>query len=92
DTGTLADAIAAAKDLAGIDSDEDVKTMVLPEPVKFFEAVFGNVDKEKEVRLSLDTLGLPKELSRAVGRLNTWRALLEREPVGLFMPYDLVIE
>ena len=92
ETGTLADAIAAAKKLAGVKSSEKVKTLILPEPVEFFEAMFGDLDKEKEVRLSLEQLGMPRDLSRAVRQLHTWQQLLEREPIGLFMPYDLVIE
>lgn len=90
--GTLDDAIAAAKKLAGLSEDEKVRIENLPEPQEFFEALFGDVGKEKEVRLSIDGLGVPQEWTRAARQIALWARILEREPVGFFMPFDLVIE
>src|SRR5262249_39419155 len=47
--GTLHDAIAEAKKLAGLDSSTEVRIQVLPEPTNFFEALFGDLEAEKEV-------------------------------------------
>lgn len=95
--GTLDDAIAAAKKLAGVADDEKVRIQNLPEPQEFFEALFGDVGKQKEVRRSLGTLtlqsvGLPQEWTRAARQMAIWARLLEREPVGYLMPFDLVVE
>ena len=49
--GTLDDAIAEAKKLAGLEEDADVRIEVLPEPTNFFESLFGDLDAEKEVRI-----------------------------------------
>ena len=63
-----------------------------PKPKKFFEELFGGMDKEREVRVSLNDLAIPQDLSRAVQQWRTWTQLLQREPVGLMMPYDLLVE
>jgi len=90
--GTLNDAIAHAKKLAGLTESDKVRIETLPEPQEFFETLFGDAGSEKEVRVSLDGVGLPKELVETVRRLQVWQQLLSREPVGLFMPFDLVVE
>lgn len=90
--GSLGDAIDEAKKLAGIDADTKVKIETLPEPVEFFESLFGDMDKEKEVRISLDAMPIPAEVRRAAQQISIWQRVLEREPIGLFMPYDLVVE
>ena len=90
--GTLDDAIAQAKKLAGLTADDKVRIETLPEPQEFFETLFGNVASEKEVRVSLDGVVLPEELIDAARRMQVWRQLLSREPVGLFMPFDLNVE
>jgi protease IV len=88
--GTLHDAIDAAKQLAGLDPDADVKIKVLPEPTDFFEMLFGQVDKEKEVRLPRGLELLAPQLTRIVQRAYSLRAVFD-QPAALIMPFDLDI-
>lgn len=90
--GTLREAIVEAKLLAGIDADEKVRIETLPEPTEFFETLFGGGGKEKEVRLTLDGVGVPSELVEAVRRAQLWSQMLQKEPVGLFMPFDINLQ
>lgn len=90
--GTLKDAVAEAKELAGLDADEEVKLETLPEPTDFFESLFGGGEKEKEVAVRLEGLALPPEAAGAVRNAVLWGRLLERERVGVFMPVQVVIE
>jgi protease IV len=103
--GTLHDAIAEAKRLAGLGADEEVKIEVLPEPTNFFETLFGDLDAEKEVRLSppsasaaagkaLLSAGLKDvspELVRFARQAEILRAVFER-PVAFMMPFELDIK
>ncbi|MEM6799697.1 MAG: S49 family peptidase, partial [Planctomycetota bacterium] len=91
-TGTLEDAIAEAKKLAGLTDKDKVRVETLPEPKQFFESLFGDVDQEKEVRISLDGIGVPNEITRAARQLRVWSRILDREPVCVMMPFDLVVE
>ncbi|MEM9186959.1 MAG: signal peptide peptidase SppA [Planctomycetota bacterium] len=90
--GTLNDAIAAAKEMAGLDAEEKVRIETFPEPTEFFETLFGGAKGEKEVRVSLDGVGLPAELVEAARRWQAWQRVLQREPVGLFLPFELRVE
>ncbi len=86
--GTLGDAIAKAKSLAGLDKDEKVKLETLPEPVDFFESLFGDTKGEKEVRL--DISGLAPELEPLIRKAAMWKRIF-KEPMGLVMPFELEI-
>jgi protease-4 len=86
--GTLEEAVAKAKSLAKIDKDEKVKIETLPEPVDFFESLFGDTDGEKEVRL--DISGLAPELEPLVRKAAMWKRIF-KEPMGLVMPFELEI-
>jgi protease-4 len=97
--GTLHDAIAEAKKLAGVGADEEVKIEVLPEPTNFFETLFGDLDSEKEVSLSsaiapaLARQGLNSaapELAKLARQAEILRAVFER-PVAFMMPFELDI-
>jgi len=89
--GTLHDALAEAKKLAGIDADQKVKIKSLPEPEDFFDSLFGDTDAEREVavRLSLDSFA--PEL-QAIAKRATMLQRVFREPVVLMMPFDLDIK
>jgi len=88
--GTLHDAVNEAKKLAGLSKDEKVKIEVLPEPTDFFEVLFGNVEKEKEVRLDQGLNLLAPELSEIVRRGARLRAVF-RQPAAFIMPFELDI-
>ncbi len=95
--GTLQDAIAEAKQMAGIDKDVDVKLEVLPEPTNFFESLFGDLDAEEEVTLSRPNMfhsglkGLERvspEMVDVARRAYRLRAVFD-QPAALVMPFEL---
>jgi len=88
--GTLHDAIAEAKKLAGLDSSTEVRIEVLPEPTNFFEALFGDLEAEKEVSAKLGIEKLAPELVRIAQKAARLRAIFDR-PVAFVMPFDLDI-
>jgi protease-4 len=88
--GTLEDAIGAAKQLAGLEKDADVKIEVLPEPTNFFETLFGDLDKEKEVRIGQGLENLSPELIDVARRAQRLRAIF-KQPAALVMPFELEI-
>ena len=92
--GTLEDAIAGAKKLAGIADDEDVKLMTLPESPDLFESLFGGSSSgEKEIKVKVD-LGLGElhpELKSFIGRAQTLQRVFE-DPVVLMLPYELEVK
>ncbi|MEN1681118.1 MAG: signal peptide peptidase SppA [Planctomycetota bacterium] len=92
DLGTLRDAIQLAKKMAGLKEEEKVRLDIKPEAPELFNSLFGAGDGEKEVRIGIDGLGLPSEVTRAARQAMLWGQLLEREPVGLFLPFDLQVE
>ncbi len=89
--GTLHDAVAEAKQLAGIDADTEVKIITLPKAPDLFEALFGDNEAEKEVKLKVDLAGISPELQAIASRASTLRRVF-REPVVLMMPFDLEVK
>ncbi len=90
--GDLRAAVTKAKTLAGLAADADVTIDAYPEAEDFFESLFGDTDAQREVRVKLDLGGVLPELEQAIGRAGWVRQLFAKEPMGLVMPYDLVIE
>ena len=92
--GTLHDAIAEAKKLAGLDKDADVRIEVLPEPTNFFESLFGDLDAEKEVSRHCDS-GLETAVVAGIGRRRPASGYRLRDvfdrPAALVMPFELEI-
>jgi protease-4 len=88
--GTLHDAIAAAKQLAGIEKDDTVQIEVLPEPTNFFESLFGDLSKEEEVRISRQLEGVAPEMVELARKAYRLRAIFE-QPAALVMPFELEI-
>lgn len=89
EVGALQDAIAAAKRLAGLDTDKKVELLILPEPINPFEALFGgDTGKQREVQSQLPAqlLGLAPELIRPLVRTLQFRNVM-REPAAVIMPY-----
>ena len=89
--GTLHDAVAEAKKLAGIDADKDVKIITLPEAPDLFDALFGGNEAEKEVEVKVDMGQFSPELEAIARRASTLRRVF-REPVVLMMPFDLEVK
>jgi protease IV len=88
--GTLHDAIIEAKKLAGLEADADVRIEVLPEPTNFFEALFGDLDAEKEVRIGKGLDNMAPELMNIARRAARIRAVFDK-PVTFMMPFELEI-
>ncbi|MEX2310422.1 MAG: signal peptide peptidase SppA [Pirellulales bacterium] len=88
--GTLDDAIDEAKKLAGLEEDADVKIEVLPEPINFFETLFGDLDAEKEVRLGQGLEAAAPELIEVARRAYRLRRVFD-QPAALVMPFELDI-
>ena len=89
--GTLHDAIAEAKKLAGLEKDADVRIEVLPEPTNFFESLFGDMDAEKEVRIGqgLERTRAGNDRTSPAGP--TACAQVFDQPAALVMPFELEI-
>jgi protease-4 len=90
--GTLHDAIAEAKKLAGLEADDAVRIEVLPEPTNMFEALFGDVDQEEEVRMRIGR-GLENIAPEMIGlarKAYALRAVFD-QPAALVMPFELDI-
>lgn len=87
--GTLEDAIAHARELAGLKPDDRYELIELPKPVSPFEELLGVSDLSAS-RGVLSQLGLgdqlPKKLVEVLSRVWHLRAL-EREPVMTVLPY-----
>ena len=88
--GTLHDAIAEAKQLAGLDEDDEVRIEVLPEPTNFFESLFGDTDAEEEVRLGRGLEAIAPELVGIARGAYRLRAVFD-QPAALVMPFELEI-
>jgi protease-4 len=86
EVGTLHDAIAEAKKLAGLKADADVDTLVLPQPKSFLEQLMGGDGPEMDDFTSL----LPGKL-KALGNAKAWKQLLGSR-VMLWMPYHIELK
>ena len=88
--GTLDDAVAEAKSLAGLKADEPIDRLILPKPKSIFDCFFGDdMDTEAHVRIEL-----PDELRPLATGLR--EALLFRralsQPAATMMPFKLELK
>jgi protease-4 len=90
DLGTLHDAIAEAKQLAGLEKDAEVRIKVLPSPTNFFEQLFGDMAAEKEVRVSKDLEVVAPEMMELARRAHRLRAVFD-QPAALVLPFELSV-
>ncbi len=91
DLGTLHDAVIEAKKLAGLEADADVRLEILPEPTNFFESLFGDMDAEKEVRITRGIESVAPELMTIARKAAKLRKAFDR-PAALVMPFELEIK
>ncbi len=89
--GTLDDAIAETKKLAGLEEGVEVKIEVLPKPTNFLESLFGDLDAEKEVQIGMGLEKLSPEMMEVARRANRLRAIF-KQPAALVMPFELEIK
>ena len=90
---SLDDAIAKAKDLAGIEEGEEIEKLMLPKPTSPFEQLFGPVDANLQQATMQKMLQefVPAELSETVRRAMLINKLTAKEPTLYLMPYRLRI-
>jgi protease-4 len=88
--GSLHDAVNEAKKLAGLASDADVRTEILPSPTNFLESLFGDLEAEKETRVGSDLKTVSPELMEIARKAARLRSAFDR-PAALIMPFDLNI-
>ena len=87
--GTLDDAVAAAKKMAGVKESEKIKLKLLPKAKNFFEQMFDQDREEMSIRLSLgEAAGL---WSRPLAEIEVLERVF-RDRVATIVPYWLVIE
>jgi protease IV len=96
EVGTLKDAVAAAKRLAGLDANEETEIVVLPKVENPLEALLGaSSDAQKEARLQgflwSSLTDLPPGVQQGVRQVLLLQRVL-REPAATLMPYSLRIE
>ncbi|HTQ37474.1 MAG TPA: signal peptide peptidase SppA [Pirellulales bacterium] len=90
--GTLDDAVAEAKRLAGLKSDEKVERLILPKPRSFLEELLGGPLMQSEAKF------MPSNVAGAIGELlgqfqqAEEFARLFSEPAVLVMPYQVRIK
>jgi protease IV len=90
--GTLDDAVAEAKKLAGLKSDEKVEKLILPKPRSFLEELFGGPLMQSEAKM------IPSSMAGPMGQLlDQFQATQEfaklfSEPTVLVMPYRVQIK
>lgn len=92
EVGTLADAIAFAKQAAGIDPAKKLERLDLPKATSPFEQLLGTVDSETHAQQLQTSLlqALPQELRTPLQNLQALE-VLSREPAVLLMPFALRI-
>lgn len=84
--GTLADAVAAAKQAAGIEAGEKVDILMLPRPKTLFEQLFEDPAAMNDVRSFVPELTAPM-----LARIALIRRLFT-EPALVWMPYDITVK
>lgn len=90
EVGTLDDAIAAAKELARIPSDQATELLVLPKAQGFLEALVGPLE-DRDVYAPAIRAAIPEPLRPVLGRLEAFRRIFVREPVAVILPFDLKV-
>jgi protease-4 len=90
DVGTLDDAIAFARQAAGIDPATKLERLNLPKPAHPFEALFGPLDTETRIASPWSSLllQLPESVREPLRHLSAID-LLAREPALTLMPFRL---
>ena len=89
--GTLHEAVIETKKLAGLEANADVRIEVLPAPTNFFESLFGDLEAEKDTRISSSIQNLAPELVNVARRVSRLRKAFD-QPAAFVMPFDLDIK
>jgi len=91
--GTLDDAVDKAKELAGINADQEVDRLKLPKPTSPFEQLFGPVDAQSKLNVGGKTNllegVLPGEVTAQLRNAFLINELSKNDPRLLLMPFSL---
>ena len=93
--GTLDDAIASAKELAGMARDDDAELMILPKAKGLLESIFDPLEG-RDTKFGLASMNpwlaaLPAPAKDALARVARLAQLAAEEPVLLMAPFDVQI-
>ena len=97
EVGTLADAIAEAKKLAGLKPEDKLEKLELPKPVSPFESLFGPIDAQAQMQAAQSqwlrsTLSeISPELAHHVGAMSIFTRLA-KEPRLVLMPFRISVK
>jgi len=83
--GTLQDAVAAAKQAAGLKPGDEVDIQILPKPKTLFEQLFGEPSLATDAQSAVPELFLPLRRAKSLRRLFQDRVLL-------WMPYEVRVQ
>ncbi len=89
--GTLDDAIAEAKSLAGLKAEEPIDRLNLPKPKTFLESLLGDSGPEERFKLAVPQLRELGQLGKTLGDAEQFSRLFDR-PAVLVLPYRLEIK
>jgi protease-4 len=88
--GTLNDAVASAKELAGLDRDAETDYLILPKAKGVLESLFDPLE-DRDVGASMLPLPLPAPVRQSVARLKAMSQLMTSEPVLVVVPFEVSI-
>ena len=94
--GSLDDAVAAAKKMAGLKPEDKVERLTLPKAVSPLEQLFGPLDPNAEAHTAESRVlfralrGLSPELEQEVRNLQTF-GRFSAEPVLMILPFRLTV-
>lgn len=99
EVGTLNDAIAEAKQLAGISVDDQTELLILPKPRSLLDSLVSPLEeRDRETSTALfsmlglnPTSALPEPIRSMCARLEQFTHLIAAEPAVLLAPYELRI-
>jgi protease-4 len=91
--GTLGDAVAEAKKLAGQEG-KDLELLILPRPRTFIERLADSIEEAKAPAMTLEGLSLLRQVPGLAARLRTAEALLRLrgERVWLIQPFHVEVK
>ncbi|HBO44429.1 MAG TPA: signal peptide peptidase SppA [Planctomycetaceae bacterium] len=84
--GTLHDAVAAAKEAAGLDADEEVQLLILPRPRSFFEQLFEDPSASTDA-----VVRAAGPVAEYLGQTAVFQRLFN-EPILMWMPYRIELK
>ncbi len=86
--GTLDDALATARELAGLDREKATELLILPKAQGLLESLVGPLD-DRDVFAPAIRAAMPEIARPVLTKLDLFRRIFAREPVAVILPYDL---